>query len=338
MGNPRFRPVDMAFNPLGPGTVKMQRLATEDNGLVVGDEVLNSEHGHFLRANWIIRAMHWRLDPRQDYTYDIPHGAVVWVRRQPEKVGPRRAKEVRLDGTFHTYDLGIYQMAATTVVLNLYNFRLARIGSKTLRDAATAAAPSEAVTEVQKAPTPDSVFRDWALGGICSNDKSDSAYNTTNRYMVLDRIYRTRILNVWCRQLDAMKHLFMAIVAQKPPKHTIFFPHSSSNEIFRFGNTNEAGETLPYVVQVVPLVSDSRYAPTKCITTEIPHPDSSTTPIKGHAVHVALTTFPMAGVHRLSSDSKPYLNDLSAMDLAKACFDAPSLNNSPLIEVLVSTN
>lgn len=332
MGNPRKRLNNMAFDPLGPGIVKMQALASTENGRVVGDDVLNSEHGHFLRANWIIRAMHWRADPRQDYTNDIPSGAVVWVRRIPEKVGARRGAIQRLDGTYHTFELGIFQPAVTTPVLNLNNFRLARMRARRLKN------PDTNEEETVGAPTPDSVMREWALGGICSNDKSDAPLNTSERYLVLDRIYRRRILNVWCRQLDAMKHLFMAIVAQKPPKHTTFFPHSISNEKFQFPNVDEAGAALPYVVQVLPLVSDSRYAPAKCLTVEIQHPDSSTTPIKGHAVHVALTTFPMAGLHRLTSDAKPYLNDLAAMDLAKACFDAPALNNAPLIEVMVSTN
>ena len=320
MGSNPLQLRNMDYDPLSGRAPKMPRLADENYG-VVGDDIHNTEHGSILRANWIVRIAPMRLDPRQDYNMDIPRGAIVWIRRTPEKRGTQPVN----DGRYRTFDgQGVYQLGATTPVLNMVLFRQARMKPD-----------APALVSLGGRPTPDTVYREWALGGIASSDASEAKYSTTNRTIVLDRINDMRVINVWNKQIESMQYLFMAIVAVKPRQFTTYSPISTAERPVTLSNVTEDNQEVPFVVQALPLVSDRSTPPLSCVTTEFVQPDSSKMPIRGHFIRVGICMFPVDSRFRGPGEHQPFLNNVYATE-TDACLDITKMKNLPDVEVKVS--
>lgn len=315
MGGPVLR--SLPFNPLGNQSAKKPRLANKSNGLVIGRDVHNSEQGSILRANWILRVHPMKTDPKMDYTNDIPHGALVWVRLKVEEKG------YSVDnGTYHSYDSRPkqYSIAVVTPVLNMI---LAKQGKMS---------PSaQAIMKIGGNPTPDTVRRDWTLGGICNNHVTDAKFNTTERYLVLERINDIPILNMWHRNVEPMQYLFMVAVAQRPRDYTHYIPHSSGNYPEVISNISEETQRpIPYTVQLFPMVSNDARPPTESYTTMLRHPDSSVTPILGHCYRVGIV---MSGLEQRfldTGDVKPFIDTINEMEI-ESCTSMPKMVNLTMV-------
>lgn len=320
----RLRLDSEPFNPFSNRRASFPGVASGENGPIVGRDLPASDDTtEFFRATWTIRISRMRGDPKVDYTSDIPRGALVWIRRIPEKRGDRGyVQKGPNNGSFHSFDYGIYHVGVTTPVLNMLLARQARF---------KVGAPGAS-------PTPSTAYNDWCLGGVCSSNTNEIR-QSTDRTLVLDRLNDTPVINVWNPQLEPQQYLFMAFVAQRTTEFVKYFPHSNGMDQYTFTNVSEdtPRKEVPYIVQALPLVSDAPNPPMSCLTTHIRHPDSSTTPVVGHAVRVGTCMYPVPSQFRWTGDYRPFLNDISATEV-RACVDMTKMRNLADVDVRVGVS
>jgi hypothetical protein len=287
-------------------------------GVGTGDGIERLEDYLPLRITWTVRAMHMKPQLHSDYTVDIPKGALVFVRTQLTLTAQYNRRRREGDERYNSImDKGVYQISVAVPVLNMMLHQMAlQVG----------AAP---------VPDPDSVLRDWRLGGALSTDAAEAKYLTGNRFLVLDTQNVIDIRNVWSTDVCTNDELWMLIKAVPAKAQRTYFPHSSSPETVTLTNVSAKGDTyVPWVVQLVPFVSSTKYVKSKHLLACIVDPDMSESYVQGHAVRVGKVAAPMASKFRADA-SGAYLNG-GPLNLAAACWDARALRNVPSLDVRVN--